>query len=461
MKLRLLLPFLILCIASWHNVPAQVPTVQDCLGAIPVCEGIYYQLNSFVGTGAYPNEIRAGVGCAGGECMQDGEKNDVWYIITVLSDGELGFLLTPNNASDDYDWAVYNLTLARCEDIYSTNYEVSCNWSATAGATGPNGGSTMTCVGSTGTNKNALIPVQEGQIYVINISNWSSTQYGYTLDFSPSTAEVFDTIPPYISHIYADQISGCNTNELMFNFSENVKCDRVIPSQFDITGPGGPYDVIETYGAACDVGGEWEKQFILTLDKPFASNGQYELLLRTGINGIVDACDNIVYADTIPFTLNLGAPSINQIGLVITNSTCGVANGSVTGLVVTGQGLLSYVWTNQAGDTVGTALNLLNVPAGSYSLEVRDTYSCVTHAGPYQVQDEGAPEIDESQIAIAASYCDDPNGTISGLLVTGTAPFTYDWLDMGGTTVGTDLDLTGVPEGLYTLTVQDPAGARH
>ena len=192
---------------------------------------IYFQLNSYVGTGNYPNEIHANVGCPG-ECMLNGEKNDVWYIITVLSDGELGFLLTPNNLSDDYDWAVYNLTFARCEDIYSTNFEVSCNWSATAGATGPYGGSTMNCVESIGTNKNALIPVVESEIYVINISNWSSTQYGYTLDFSPSTAAVFDTVPPYISHIYEGDVTGCSTNELKFDFSENVKCNRVIPSLF-------------------------------------------------------------------------------------------------------------------------------------------------------------------------------------------------------------------------------------
>ncbi|MCF8388889.1 MAG: hypothetical protein K9G58_02570 [Bacteroidales bacterium] len=65
---------------------AQQPTDQDCLGAIPVCDSTYYQPNSYVGTGNYPNEIPTGGGCPG-NCLSQGEKNCVWYIITVQTDG--------------------------------------------------------------------------------------------------------------------------------------------------------------------------------------------------------------------------------------------------------------------------------------------------------------------------------------------------------------------------------------
>ena len=66
------------------KVQAQTPTVQDCPGAIPVCEGYYYQPNSFTGTGNYPNEIAVGYNCSTNECMNAGEKNDVWYIINAI-----------------------------------------------------------------------------------------------------------------------------------------------------------------------------------------------------------------------------------------------------------------------------------------------------------------------------------------------------------------------------------------
>jgi len=206
---------------------AQVPTDQDCLGAIPVCTGYYTQMNSYSGSGNYPNEIPTAGSCPG-NCMNSGEKNCVWYYITVQTDGDMGFTVTPNNGSDDYDWAVYDLTDARCEDIFSqvAQLQVSCNWSGTSGSTGPNGNSSASCQGASGSPFCALIPVQAGEIYVINISNYSSTQYGYTLDFGVSTAQIYDDVPPVIDEIYDEDVSGCSTNELGILFSENVKCVR-------------------------------------------------------------------------------------------------------------------------------------------------------------------------------------------------------------------------------------------
>jgi hypothetical protein len=127
--------------------------------------------------------------------MLSGEKNCVWYYVTVQSDGLMGFVITPNISSNDYDWVVYDITDARCEDIYSqaAQLQVSCNWSGTSGATGPNGGSNNSCQAAGGTPFNAMIPVVDGQNFVINISNYSTTnQSGYSLDFSMSTAQVFD-----------------------------------------------------------------------------------------------------------------------------------------------------------------------------------------------------------------------------------------------------------------------------
>ena len=436
---------------------AQTPTDQDCLGAIPVCTGYYYQANSYTGSGNYPNEIPTAGSCPG-NCMNSGEKNCVWYYITVQSNGTMGFLLTPNNNSDDYDWVVYDLTNNRCEDIYSMagQLQVSCNWSGTSGATGPNGGSTVSCQGASGTPFNAMIPVQEGEIYVINISNYSSTQYGYSLDFGISTAQIYDDVPPVIEEIYDDEVSGCNTNEITFLFSENVRCDRVAPSAFDITGPGGPYVVTDIYGVSCDVGGEWEKEFTLFVDPPFASNGDYNLHVSSSFPGIVDACNNALQAHDVPFTLDLGAPDLNALGLVIDPATCGMDNGSITGLQATGQTNLTYVWRNSMGTIVGNEIDLVNVPAEQYTIEVHDEMSCVTYGGPYTVDEFGAPEIDDSNVAITPSNYGASNGSVSGIEV--TSPFNiaeYIWTDDQSSVVSNALDLTGVPSGYYTLEVID------
>ncbi|HET6992193.1 MAG TPA: hypothetical protein VFJ43_12750, partial [Bacteroidia bacterium] len=101
-------PFAILVFVFLAGAPslhAQVPTNQDCLDAIPICQNVYSTTVSYSGEGNYPNEINSNI-----SCFATGELNDVWYTFTVQQSGNLNFLITPNNSGDDYDWAVYNLT---------------------------------------------------------------------------------------------------------------------------------------------------------------------------------------------------------------------------------------------------------------------------------------------------------------------------------------------------------------
>lgn len=301
-----------------------------------------------------------------------------------------------------------------------------------------------------------MISVTEGQNFVINISNYSSTQYGYALDFSMSTAQIYDDVPPEIEEIFSDEVSGCSTNELRFTFDEKVLCDRVTPSSFGIIGPGGPYYVTDVYGVTCDVGGSWENEFTLFIDPPFASNGDYTFELTTSFPGIVDACDNPAASASIPFTLDLGAPTLNSLGLDIVAATCGMDNGSITGLTATGQTALSYVWKNSHGTIVGNSIDLLNVPSEIYTLEVHDLQDCITPGGPWEVEEFGAPEIDDENVSITSSNYGASNGAISGIEVNSQFNIEeYIWTNENDDIVGTDLDLSGVPSGYYDLEVID------
>lgn len=134
--IRLFISFVFIILSV--SLVAQQPTDQDCLGAITVCQSVYTQPNSYSGTGNYPNEIPSGGGGCPGNCMLSGEKNDIWYIFTVNTGGDLGFTITPFNSGDDYDWVVYSLNEFDCEDIYSHvgQMQVSCNWSGNPGTTG-------------------------------------------------------------------------------------------------------------------------------------------------------------------------------------------------------------------------------------------------------------------------------------------------------------------------------------
>ena len=115
--------FCIVCICYFNVTNAQVPTIQDCLGALPVCQNVYSESRSPSGEGNYTNEIFTGT-----SCLNDGETNSIWYTFKVNKTGNFGFLITPNDLDDDYDWALYNITNASCGDIISDqSMMVSCN----------------------------------------------------------------------------------------------------------------------------------------------------------------------------------------------------------------------------------------------------------------------------------------------------------------------------------------------
>jgi hypothetical protein len=444
---------------------AQMPTVQDCMGAIPVCQDIYVEENSYSGTGNYPNEIFNPSGNCQQDCpgsCLDGEQNSVWYIFTVQVAGNLRVLIDPIG-NDDYDWAVYDLTELRCSDIYSsyTLMQKSCN----AYGQPPDGNTGIsTAMGGT-SNCNACgptslwnkdLPVLQGRTYVLVIENWSGTNDGFTLDFSSSTASIYDDVRPELSTVLADQIT-CGTTEVIVDFSENVMCESVDPSDFLFDGPGGPYIVLDVQGEACLVGGTMEKRYTLIINKPVSIDGDYSVQLKP-MNFVYDACNNFALGNTIIFNVDLGAPLINEFGMEIQMATCGLSNGSITNLQIIGTPPYTYLWTDEGGNTVGTGIDLLNVPSGNYYLKVSDTHTCESIGGPYFIDQTGQPQVDDASVVITGADYGANNGQITGLIISGTEPLTYLWTDELSNPVGSDPDLLNIYAGNYYLLVTDVYG---
>ncbi len=464
--IKVIKPLLLIILTAYINTAiSQTPTVQDCLGAIPVCQDIYYEPNVYSGTGNYTNEIYNTPGdctydCPG-SCM-DGEQNSVWYIFTIQEAGLLSFSIIPDVATDDYDWAVYDITLYRCEDIYSQymSMQSSCNaaggpgYQGSTGVSSSNGGTTN-CSNCGSTNKwNANISVISGKTYVLCVSNWmgAGANGGFTLNFSASTAVIYDNVRPEISHVYNNNIT-CSDSTFEFKFTENVMCASVTPTSLNFTGPGSTYTITNVFGETCDVGGEMENTYTLTIDPPFSVNGSYSLNV-VQFSGISDACGNIALPQQFPFDIDLGAPEIDESNMEISNSTCGQSNGTITGLVITGTPPFTYEWTD-AGNIVGTDLDLINVSAGLYTLTVRDENTCESFGGPYQINDEGAPVIDVTNMIITDNYCGMNDGSITGIEATGSTTLSYEWIDDNSNVIGTEVDLINMPDGTYILKVFD------
>jgi hypothetical protein len=346
-KISILLFVAVLMFCCRFTTQAQVPTTQDCLGAIPVCDYVYTELFTATGSGNYPNEINPNQSCPN-SCM-DGEKNSRWYQWTVVQTGMLRLRITPQVQTDDYDWAVFNLTNNYCNEIYNNAIvmQKSCNAAGGPSHQGTTGISTVDggvshCNGGGPTNKwNADLMVFEGETYVLCVSDWTQTPGGYTLDFSPSTAVIFDDVPPVISEIGYNDIINCGTNSLTIRFSENVKCNTVNVSDFKLSGPGGPYTITSITGDNCLLGGEMEREYKIFFTPGLFLSGTYSLELMP-LSFVKDACDNYATPNVFYFDIELGSPVV-YAGMDIDIPYAGTAqlNGTASG----GSGNYVYSWT--------------------------------------------------------------------------------------------------------------------
>ncbi len=235
---------LLLCLSgSYLTLNAQiVPPLQpeqDCIGALPICSPILPVPFTYQGEGLNPNEIDGSISCLGG-----GEVNDVWFEILVSTDGTMDFVLTPVDLIDDYDWAVYDLTNASCADIATNSLlEVSCNFSGIPGITGP------TNTAPWGGPINLPFPVFAGERYVINVSIWSGSGSGFTLDFSSSTAFTYDS-----TVIAIQSITNLSTLDgLLVVMNEPILCSQVDAGDFQVTDPNGAIiPILSASPVSCD-----------------------------------------------------------------------------------------------------------------------------------------------------------------------------------------------------------------
>jgi gliding motility-associated-like protein len=413
---------------------AQNPTNQDCLNAIPICQNVYSTTASYSGEGNILNEINSGSSCLG-----SGELNDVWYTFTVQQSGNLNFLITPNNAADDYDWAVYNLTNNNCSDIYTMpGLEVSCNFSATPGTTGPNGGSAQTSQSAIGTPYNAVIPVAVGQTYVINVSNFSSSQNGYTINFSASTAVIFDQIPPQILTV---NNPGCGGNTLTVTFSENILCNTVQSADFSFTGPGGPYVVTSVTSVACAQGAQYDNTFTFTISPNITSAGTYFANL---VGPVTDLCGNVaIFPAQLPFTVG----SFTYTNTIVP-ATCAGNNGTAS-IAVVGTGPFTYVWSPNVSSTNSAT----GLGANTYYVTITDQSTGCTAVDTLMVTTNNTLSV---QTSGDDTICPGSSVVISATISGGNAPFTFTWSNslpnQSSVTVSPSTTTT------YTLNIVDAQG---
>lgn len=152
-----------------------------------------------------------------------------------------------------------------------------------------------------------------------------------------------------------------------------------------------------------------------------------------------------------------GPHVINQIqdptiaGLTVnSHQTCNaLGEASFTG-TTGGTAPYTYLWS----DNVTTGLTA-QLPAGNYTVTVTDANGCTSTSAPIVINRIADPILNVST-AIHTQITCLTQGSVTGITVSGgTTPYTYAW--SGGVAAST-LNLNGVGDGTYTLTVTDANG---
>ena len=419
--------FLLLAIAAKAQKPEQ-----DCINAIPICKSIYSEAYSYVGVGVNAAEINPASSCL------SGEVSSVWYTLTVQTGGKLNFVIIPNDLNDDYDWAVFNLSGKSCASTFSDpSAQVSCNFAAWPGKTGATGATNLTSQPPTGLPYNAEINVTAGETYVILINNQANSVNGYTIDFSASTAQIFDNIPPGILSLQNSPL--CNDSVLDIHFTENILCNTIDLSDFSFTGPGGPYQMMGISSPACLNGGSYDNSVKVIIRPGIAAGGTFYLKL---IGPVEDLCQNQSVRDSVSINIS----SLNLIGSQGNASCTGAKDAWAAVHIANATGPFTYVWNEGS-----TTDSIANLGAGNYAVTVTDAKACPSIL-TFTIQESSSP-INVSTNIGSVKCNGGTDGYVSIDASGPNSPFTYLWTD-GSTTDS----ISNLKVGNYSVVITNASG---
>jgi hypothetical protein len=177
---------------------------QDCQIPLVVCSSVMT-----IGNPGYAN---TGNICdfSGADDCTDGEKNSVWYQISIAATGNFNFTLKPNDgtntscgAETDYDFLLWRISgtgaTTNCAGITaaSSGALLACNFDSyglTGIASGGNAPSPVsTCFDGA---FEPTVPVTAGDVLYLCIQNYAGSTQGFTLDMTTSGAGVVNYTTP-------------------------------------------------------------------------------------------------------------------------------------------------------------------------------------------------------------------------------------------------------------------------
>ncbi|HRI22602.1 MAG TPA: PKD domain-containing protein, partial [Panacibacter sp.] len=234
------------------------------------------------------------------------DKNPFWYKFTCFTSGTFGFLITPTDLGDDYDWQIFDITGRSPDDVYTdVSLVVIGNWSGSSGPTGASssGSFAIECASDPRVYENTFskMPVlTEGHTYLLMVSHYTDSQIGYQLSFGGGTASITDPVDPAINTASA----SCDGLQITVKLSKKMKCSSLANDGSDFTIPGSAIKVISAIGIGCSNGFDMDS-VVLKLSAPLLP-GNYSLAAQKGAdeNTLLDNCNQSIAAgNAVPFVV--------------------------------------------------------------------------------------------------------------------------------------------------------------
>lgn len=331
-------------------------------------------------------------GCSGSGAANYENKNPYWYRFTCFSSGTLGFVITPNTITDDYDWQLYDITGKPPSAIFTDrSIIVTGNWSGSYGATGASssGVSYIQCASSPSDNAPtfAAMPyLVQGREYILLVSHFTDSQSGYSLSFQGGTAVITDPTEPQLDTARA----VCAGTTIRVRLNKKMKCNSLAANGSDFSLTGFPGIIVGAAGIGCSASFDME-EVELTLGSALAP-GNYTLVIGNGTDGntLRDVCDrNIPVGESLNIQILPLLPtpmdSITRPGcapssleIIFRNKIkCGTITANGSEFTITGPSAVSVtsaVFNCDSGYTNRITLNL-NGPiqlGGIYNLLLQD-----------------------------------------------------------------------------------------
>ncbi len=172
--------------------------------------------------------------------------------------------------------------------------------------------------------------------------------------------------------------------------------------------------------------------------------GSYTVTVKDG-----GQCSAISQPVTIsqPSAIVIGAPTVANVNCF------GQSTGSIALTASGGTGALTYNWNTSPAQITATASNL---PAGSYSVTVKDANQCTVSSVATSVT-QPASALSYGLPAVTNASCKGGTGAIALPVAGGTAPYAFSWTGPNGFTATTQ-NITAVKAGVYTATITDAKG---